>query len=78
MVNPGIVLSLGHLITAKFINDWRQRVYKLTPEHVWISDAEKDRDGDYILDYRIEVPIRELQLLLETWLLLAGGFGNGF
>ena len=39
----------------KFTGNGSQRIYKATPEKMWINDADQDADGDFIRDYRIEV-----------------------
>ncbi len=44
----------------KFI-EGPQRIYKAEPQKMWINDAQKDADGDFIKDYRIELSLTDLQ-----------------
>jgi hypothetical protein len=37
------------------------RMYRFTPEKVWINDAEKDANGNYLKDFRIELDIEKLR-----------------
>lgn len=39
----------------KFLSKKLQRVYKATPLQIWMNDAEKDDDGDFVRDFRVEV-----------------------
>jgi nitroimidazol reductase NimA-like FMN-containing flavoprotein (pyridoxamine 5'-phosphate oxidase superfamily) len=39
----------------KFVENDSQRLYKATPKSCWINDARKDKDGDFIEDYRVAV-----------------------
>lgn len=39
----------------KFIGEGPQRIYKATPQKMWLNNAVKDADGDFIRDYRDEV-----------------------
>ena len=42
----------------KFIdNSGSQRIYKAKVKKIWLNDAEKDDNGDFIKDYRIEVQL---------------------
>jgi uncharacterized protein YhbP (UPF0306 family) len=37
------------------------RGYKATPVQVWMNDDEKDVNGNYVRDIRVEVPLSELR-----------------
>ena len=37
------------------------RFYKATPVNIWMNDDEKDENGHYVRDVRVEVPITVLQ-----------------
>lgn len=37
-----------------------QRIYKATPRQVWVNDAIKDSNGDFLRDYRIQINIMNL------------------
>ena len=59
-----------------FVGDATRRVYKAIPQQVWMNDAEV-RDGIFIRDYRIELPLDELRRLLRPaftscWVSLPG------
>ncbi len=41
--------------------DGPQKIYKATPTHIWINDAKKDANGEYIADYREEISIDALR-----------------
>lgn len=45
-----------------FLGDANRRVYKAVPQRVWMNDAE-EKDGVFIRDYRVEVPLLELRSL---------------
>jgi uncharacterized pyridoxamine 5'-phosphate oxidase family protein len=47
-----------------FMGNALRRVYKAVPEHVWMNDAEV-KDGVFVRDYRIEVPLNALKALLS-------------
>lgn len=40
------------------------RVYKVIPEKFWMNDDEKDENGKYVKDIKVEVPINELKELI--------------
>ena len=40
----------------KFISEGSQRIYKATPQRMWLNNATKDADGDFIKDFREEIP----------------------
>ncbi len=40
------------------------RVYKVTPGKFWMNDDEKDKNGKYIKDIKVEVPVNELKRLI--------------
>ncbi len=40
---------------GKFIGDGPQRIYKAIPSKIWMNDADQDKDGDFIKDYRVEI-----------------------
>jgi nitroimidazol reductase NimA-like FMN-containing flavoprotein (pyridoxamine 5'-phosphate oxidase superfamily) len=46
-----------------FLGDAVRRVYKAVPERAWMNDAEI-KDGVFIRDYRVEVPLNKLKDLL--------------
>lgn len=41
----------------KFLSDGPQRVYKATPIQIWTNDADQDKDGDFIKDFRVEIAL---------------------
>lgn len=53
--------DIGHDEYVKFTGDNIRRIYKFVPETIWMNDDEKDENGQYIKDIRIEVPIEELK-----------------
>ena len=40
------------------------RVYKLMPLKFWMNDDEKDENGKYVKDIKVEVPLEELKKLI--------------
>ncbi len=54
------------LYPAKFQGDGPQRIYKATPLFLWTNDADRDNDGDFIRDFRIEIPLDELRAALAA------------
>lgn len=46
-----------------FLGDAVRRVYKAVPRKVWMNDAEV-KDGVFIRDFRVEIPLDELKELL--------------
>lgn len=42
------------------------RMYRFSPHQVWINDEEKNPDGSFKNDIRVELPIEELKKLLNT------------
>jgi hypothetical protein len=47
-----------------FLGDAVRRVYKAIPERVWMN-ADETKDGVFIKDYRVEIPLEELRKLLN-------------
>ena len=47
----------------EFLGDDVRRMYKLTPQHMWINDAEV-QDGVFVRDFKVEVAIADVQALL--------------
>lgn len=47
-----------------FLGDAVRRVYKAVPQKVWMNDAEI-KDGVFIRDFRVEIPLDELRSLLK-------------
>lgn len=45
--------SFRHI--EKFMAPGPQRIFKATPQKIWMNDADKDTDGDFIRDYRVPV-----------------------
>lgn len=43
--------------TDKFQARGPQRIFRATPQAVWVNDADKDEDGDFVRDYRVEVQL---------------------
>jgi len=41
----------------KYIGSGTQRIYKAIPSKCWINDTDRDEDGDFIRDYRIEIEL---------------------
>lgn len=41
------------------------RVYKVIPQKVWVNDDEKDENGKYIRDIRVEVSLDALKRLIQ-------------
>lgn len=42
------------------------RGYKATPKRVWMNDDDKDEQGNYARDIRVEVPLDKLKELLKA------------
>jgi bifunctional DNA-binding transcriptional regulator/antitoxin component of YhaV-PrlF toxin-antitoxin module len=36
------------------------RFYKATPKNIWMNDDEKDDNGKYVRDIRVEVPLEQI------------------
>ena len=51
---------------AKFVGSHVRRVYKATPQKMWMNDVELDENGKYIRDIRVEVPIEEVKKYLSV------------
>ena len=45
-----------------FMGDAIRRVYKATPIHAWVNDAD-EKDGIFLRDFRVEVPLSDLKNL---------------
>jgi hypothetical protein len=43
-----------------------QRIYRATPKRVWMNGFENDKNGRYVRDVRVEIPILCLEGLV-TW-----------
>lgn len=48
----------------KFMGANPLRVYKVIPEKFWMNDDEKDANGKYVKDIKVEVPLEELKKLI--------------
>jgi nitroimidazol reductase NimA-like FMN-containing flavoprotein (pyridoxamine 5'-phosphate oxidase superfamily) len=48
----------------KFTGDAIRRVYKATPEQIWMNDVETDAGGKYIRDIKVAVQIDNLKSLI--------------
>jgi hypothetical protein len=51
--------------TDEYSGDSAGRIYRATPTHSWINTFE-ERDGIFIRDYRIEMPLNELRLAVSA------------
>lgn len=40
------------------------KIYKFVPEKIWMNDDEKDENGKYVKDLKVEIPIENLKSLL--------------
>lgn len=47
-----------------FLGENPLRVYKVVPVKFWMNDDEKDENGKYIKDIKVEVPINKLKELV--------------
>ncbi len=50
----------------QFTGDKIRRIYKLIPKRIWMNDDEKDENGNYIKDIRVEVSIEELKKIIKA------------
>lgn len=50
---------------GQVMGDSIHRFYKFTPLRIWMNDDQKDENGDYIKDIRVEVPIDTLKASLN-------------
>jgi hypothetical protein len=50
---------------ADYSGDSVCRIYRATPAHAWINTFE-ERDGVFIRDYRIEIPLGDLRLAVSA------------
>ncbi|MFZ2763749.1 MAG: pyridoxamine 5'-phosphate oxidase family protein [Minisyncoccia bacterium] len=41
------------------------RMYRFIPQQIWINDAEKDDNGNYLKDFRVELNIEDLRRSLS-------------
>lgn len=41
------------------------KIYKVVPDKIWMNDDEKDKNGKYIKDIKVEVPVDELKSRLS-------------
>ena len=41
------------------------RVNRVVPEKFWMNDDEKDENGNYVKDIKVEIPISELKRLVK-------------
>ncbi len=46
---------------ANYSGDAVLRVYKATPQLVWMNDDDKDKNGNYVRDIRVELPLDTLR-----------------
>ncbi len=51
------------MILDKFLAS-PQRIYQAAPRKIWVNGAEKDRDGNYVKDYRQEIVLSDLKQIL--------------
>ena len=51
---------------ARLLEDGFIRAYRATPKRVWMNDDEKDEQGNYLYDVRVEIPLDTLRNL-TTW-----------
>ena len=42
------------------------KIYQFRPEHIWVNDEEKNEDGTFKKDVRIELDIEELKKVLNA------------
>ena len=40
------------------------KIYKVVPDKIWVNDDEKDENGKYVKDIKVEVPTEELKKLI--------------
>lgn len=54
--------------TAKELDEYSGslRLYVFTPTKVWINDEEKNEDGSFKRDIRVEIPIQDLENALKA------------
>lgn len=50
----------------QFTGDNIRRIYKATPKKIWMNDDEKDANGNYVRDIRVEVPLDILKSLINS------------
>ena len=48
----------------EFLGDAIRRVYKATPQNIWVNDAEV-KNGTFIRDYRVELDLVKLRTVLH-------------
>jgi nitroimidazol reductase NimA-like FMN-containing flavoprotein (pyridoxamine 5'-phosphate oxidase superfamily) len=46
---------------SNYSGDAVLRVYKATPQSIWMNDDDKDENGNYIRDIRVEAPLTSLR-----------------
>lgn len=49
---------------VKFVQSEILKIYKFVPEIIWMNDDEKDGNGHYVKDIKIEIPIVILKKFL--------------
>lgn len=49
---------------GKFLGKNPLRAYKVIPDRIWMNDEEKDVNGNYVKDIKVEVPKRDLKKLI--------------
>lgn len=50
--------------TVKFKQNNILKIYKVIPDKIWMNDDEKDENGHYVKDIKVEVPVNELKNIL--------------
>ena len=41
------------------------KIYKVVADKIWMNDDEKDENGNYVKDIKVEIPISKLKALLN-------------
>lgn len=42
------------------------KIYKVVPDKIWMNDDEKDKEGHYVKDIKVEISLDELKKLIST------------
>jgi nitroimidazol reductase NimA-like FMN-containing flavoprotein (pyridoxamine 5'-phosphate oxidase superfamily) len=71
LTDPKEILSIRKLKKGEnyegkpndFLGDAVRRIYKAVPQRIWMNDAEV-KDGVFIRDYRVEIPLEMVKDLL--------------
>ena len=72
LTDPGEILNVREIKKGEgyitqpndFLGGAVRRVYKATPQNVWMNDAEV-KDGDFIRDYRVDISLETIRNLLN-------------